>query len=145
VEVALNYRPEKHTMLGLNWAYAMAKGTALNSYQNSLDPADWEYEDLGEDVPRHTYSAFAMHRLPGQVDISALYAKVSRMKWQGNGDRLGPQDRLDLRIAKHMQSSNGLRGSIAFVVQNVLDEYLDFRDENVFDTRAYVELTIGFP
>lgn len=145
VEVALNYRPEKHTMLGLNWAYAMAKGTALNSYQNSSDPADWEYEDLGEDVPRHTYSAFAMHRLPGQVDISALYAKVSRMKWQGNGDRLGPQDRLDLRIAKHMQSSNGLRGTIAFVVQNVLDEYLDFRDENVFDTRAYLELTIGLP
>lgn len=143
-EVALSYRPKKRTMLGLNWAYAMAKGSALNSYQNSSDPADWEYEDLGEDVPRHTYSAFAMHRLPRQVDISALYAKVSRMKWLGDGDRLGPQDRLDLRIAKHIRTG-GVRSSVALVVQNALNEYLEFRDENVFDTRAYVELTIGFP
>ncbi|MBU2479256.1 MAG: TonB-dependent receptor [Gammaproteobacteria bacterium] len=144
VEIALNYRPEKRTMLGLNWAYAKAKGTALDSFQDSLSPADWQYEDLSEDVPRHTYSAFAMHRLPGQVDVSALYNKVSRMKWLGNGDRLGPQDRLDLRVAKHMLT-NGMRSSIALVVQNVLDEYLEFRDENVFDTRAYVELTIGLP
>lgn len=145
VEATLTYRPEKRSMVSLNWAYAKANGTALNSFQDSMDPADWEYEDLSEDVPRHTYSVFAMHRLPGQVDISALYFKVNRMKWLGDGDRLGPQDRLDLRIAKHLRTHGLHSSSIAFVVQNALDEYLEFRDENVFDTRAYVELSIGLP
>jgi iron complex outermembrane receptor protein len=144
VETALTYRPRKRTQVVFNWAYAKAKGTALNSYEYSLDGTDWLYEDLSEDVPTHTYSIFGMHRLPRQVDVSALYSRVSRMKWLGDGDRLGSQDRLDLRVAKHFQASGGDH-SLALVFQNVLDEYLEFRDENVFDTRAYVELTLGLP
>ena len=144
VEATLTWRPQKRSMLKLNWAYAQAKGHALNSFQDSLDPAVWEYEDLGEDVPTHTYSVFGMHRLPHQVDVSATYYKVSRMKWLGDGDRLRSQDRLDLRAAKHFQSA-GADHSIALVMQNVLGEYLEFRDENVFDTRAYIELTVGIP
>lgn len=145
VETTLTYRPEKRSLLKLNWAYAKAKGNALNSFQDSLDSADWLYdEDLGEDVPTHTYSVFGMHRLPYQVDVSALYARVSRMKWLGDGDRLGSQDRLDLRVAKHFQAGGGDH-SVALVFQNVLDEYLEFRDANVFDTRAYIELTLGLP
>ena len=144
VEAALTYRPQKRSLLGVNWAYAKAKGNALDSFEDSLDSADWRYEGLDEDVPTHTYSVFGMHRLPRQVDVSALYSRVSRMKWLGDGDRLGPQDRLDLRIAKHFQYADSTH-SIALVVQNVLDEYLEFRDENVFDTRAYLELTVGLP
>lgn len=144
IEAALIYRPVKRSMVGINWAYARAKGTALNSYEYSLDSRVWQYEALGEDVPTHTYSVFGMHRLPHQVDVSALYSRVSRMKWLGDGDRLGPQDRLDLRIAKQFQYGDSTH-SIALVVQNILDEYLEFRDENVFDTRAYLELTVGLP
>lgn len=147
IEAAINFRPEKRTLINFNWMYAKAKGMALDSYENPLSlpsPSVRAYEDLGEDIPRHTYSAFAMHRLPGEVDISALYYKVSRMKWLGDGDRLGPQDRLDLRVAKHLRAG-GVRSSVAFVVQNALDEYMEFRDENVFDTRAYVELSVGLP
>lgn len=144
VETALTYRPRKRSLVGLNWAYARAKGTALDSFEYSLNGTDWRYEDIGEDVPTHAYSVFGMHRLPYQVDVSALYSRVSRMKWLGDGDRLGTQDRLDLRVAKHFQAGGG-EHSVALVFQNVLDEYLEFRDENVFDTRAYVELTVGLP
>ncbi len=144
IETALTYRPRKRTQAVFNWAYAKAKGSALHSYEHSLDGTDWLYEDLSEDVPTHTYSIFGMHRLPRQIDVSALYSRVSRMKWLGNGDRLGPQDRLDLRVAKHLQAGGGDH-SLALVFQNVLDEYLEFRDENVFDTRVYIELTLGLP
>lgn len=142
VETTLTYRPQKRSMLKFNWAYAQAKGRAIDSYEMSLNPAAWRYEDLGEDVPTHTYSVFGMHRLPHDIDISATYYKVSGMKWLGDGDRLRAQDRLDVRLAKQFRyaaSSN----SLALVAQNVLDEYLEFRDENVFDTRVYLELTLG--
>ncbi|HEY9198747.1 MAG TPA: TonB-dependent receptor, partial [Gammaproteobacteria bacterium] len=144
VEAALTYRPRKRSMFVFNWAYAKAKGIALDAFNYSLAGTDWDYEDLSEDVPTHTYSFFGMQRLPRQIDISALYSRVSAIKWLGDGDRLGPQDRLDLRLAKHFQYA-GTSNSIAFVAQNVLDEYLEFRDENVFDTRAYIELTLGLP
>ncbi len=146
VEAALTYRPEKRTMVSLNWAYAKAKGTAIDSFEDTTgqDPDLMTYEGLAEDVPTHTYSLFAMHRFPGQIDVSGLYYRVSRMKWLGDGDRLDRQDRLDLRVAKHFRG-NGLQSTVAFVVQNALDEYMEFRDENVFDTRAYVELTLAIP
>lgn len=146
VEIALNYRPTKRTLVSFNWAYAKAKGIAIDSFEDTLgtDPNLLTYEDLSEDVPRHTYSLFAMHRLPHQIDVSALYYKVSAMKWMGDGDRLRAQDRLDLRVAKEIRS-NGVRTSVAFVVQNALQEYMEFRDENVFDTRAYVELSLSLP
>lgn len=143
VETSLTYRPRKRTLLGFNWAYAKAKGSALDSFEYSLDEADWRYEDLSEDVPTHTYSVFGMHRLPGAVDVSALYSRVSAIKWLGDGDRLDAQDRLDLRLAKHFRYAT-TNNTVALVVQNALDEYLEFRDENVFDTRAYIELTLGF-
>lgn len=142
-EIALTYRPANRSMLGVNFAYARAKGTALNAYVDGTTGVP-SYEDLGEDVPRRTLSAFAMHRLPGLVDVSATYYRVSRMKWLGDGDRLDTQDRLDVRIAKQLRG-NGLQTTVALVVQNALDEYLEFRDENVFDTHAYVELTLGLP
>lgn len=142
-EFALAYRPANRSMLGVNLAYARAKGTALNAYVDDATGAP-SYEDLGEDVPRRTLSVFAMHRLPYLIDLSATYYRVGRMKWLGDGDRLDVQDRLDLRIAKHLRG-NGLQTTVAFVVQNALDEYLEFRDENVFDTRAYLELTLGLP
>ncbi|MFA7387573.1 MAG: TonB-dependent receptor [Thiohalobacteraceae bacterium] len=147
VEATLSYRPEKRTMLLFNWAYAKAKGKALNSYANPLaqpKPSRIRYEDLGDDVPTHTYSLFGMHRLPGQVDISALYYRVGAMQWLGDGDRHRQQDRLDLRVAKHFQYA-GTRSSLALVVQNALDEYMEFREDNVFDTRVYVELALALP
>lgn len=144
VETAVTYRPDRRSMLGVNWAYAKAKGSALDSFAGSLDSTDWIYENLTEDVPTHTYSVFAMHRLPGQVDVSGTYSRISKMKWLGEGDRLGDQDRLDLRIAKRFQ--HGVtHNTLALVLQNVLDEYMEFREENVFDTRVYLELTLGLP
>ncbi|WJW76147.1 TonB-dependent receptor [Thiohalobacter sp. IOR34] len=138
-EAAISYRPSLRTMVVFNYAYAHAKGWALNAINNPFNP--WDVENLQDDVPTLTRSLFVMHRLPHAVDVSALYYKISAMKWLGDGDKLGDQDRLDLRIAKQFRAG-GSRSTLALVVQNALDEYRDFRDENIFDTRVYAELGI---
>ncbi|MFN2308757.1 MAG: TonB-dependent receptor plug domain-containing protein [Gammaproteobacteria bacterium] len=153
IEAALTYRPDRRRMLGVNWAYARGKGLALDDYCSpdfnpiGCDPplgGIWEYEDLAENVPTHTFSVFAMQRFPGQMDISGTYYRVSQMNWLGDGDRLADQDRLDLRVAKHFPAG-ATRNTLALVMQNVLGEYQEFRAENVFDTRVYVELTLALP
>ncbi len=137
-EVSFTYRPNIRTQIIFNYAYARGKGWALNSVNDPTNP--WDTEDLQGDIPTHTRSLFAMHRLPHEIDISALYYKVSAMRWLGNGDRLGPHERLDLRAAKQIRLGAGQRASVALAAQNVLKEYADFRDENKFDTRVYLEL-----
>ncbi len=141
-ELAVSWRPRLRTLVTFNYAYARGKGWALDTINNFCDP--WQTENLQDDVPTHTRSLFVMHRLPGEIDVSATWYKVSAMKWLGNGDKLGPQDRLDLRIARSFHHG-GLKSQIALTVQNALDEYRDFRDENIFDTRAYLEYAVSLP
>lgn len=141
-EFSLTWRPHLRTMVVFNYAYARGKGWALNAINDPSNPLDTE--NLQDDVPTHTRSLFVMHRLPGEVDVSATYYKVSAMKWLGDGDKLGPQDRLDLRIARTFHHQ-GSKSQLALTVQNALDEYRDFRDENIFDTRAYLEYAVSVP
>lgn len=140
IEGSITYRPGYRTMVGFNYNYTKGKGWALDELNKPGHPKDTE--DLQEDVPTHTRSLFAMHRLPGDWDVSLLYYKVSAMKWLGDGDRLPAHDRLDARVKKTFRL-NGDDGHIALTFQNLLDEYRAFRDENIFDTRAYLEVGIA--
>ena len=106
------------------------------------DPSRWIFRDADNQVPKHTYSLFLMHRLSSDWELGVLYYRTDSMKWLGDGDYLGPQDRLDLRIARTFRL-NGAELEASLVAQNVLDEYLEFRDENVFDTRVYGQLLLS--
>lgn len=137
-ELSITWRPAYRTLVGINHNYTRGKGQALNL----INGPGVEYEDLGEDIPTHTSSLFAMHRLPGDWDLSLLYYRVTAMKWLGDGDRVPGYDRLDARIKKGFRI-NGQHGHVAVTCQNLLDEYTDFRQENTFDTRVYFEFGLS--
>lgn len=139
VEFAINWRPAYRTLLGVNHNYTRGKGKALNFINSPPPGPSLEYEDLGEDIPTHTSSIFAMHRLAGGWDASLLYYRVRAMKWLGDGDRVPGYDRLDARVRKGFRVAGG-EAHVALTCQNLLDEYTAFRDENTFDTRAYIEI-----
>ena len=143
IELSCRWRPTKDDMLLFNWNYSDIDGNYLKDFGPSpYTPSSWLFRDIDNQVPRHTYSLFFMHRLPGNWEIGALYYRTDSMKWLGDGDYLGPQDRLDLRIARTFRL-NGAELEASLVAQNVLDEYLEFRDENVFDTRVYGQLLLS--
>lgn len=142
VEFAITWRPGYRTLVTLNHNYTRGKGKALNFINNPPPGPATGYEDLGEDIPTHTSSIFAMHRLPERWDVSLLYYRVRAMKWLGDGDRVAGHDRLDARIRKGFHL-DGHKAHIALTYQNLLDEYTAFRQENTFDTRAYVEFGLA--
>ncbi len=141
-EFALSWRPATRTMANLSYAYAKANGWAFNALNNPNDPHDTE--NLQDDVPTHTISLFLMHRLPGRWDVSSTFYKVRAMRWLGDGDKLPGYKRLDFRIKKGFSIGNNREGHVALSLQNVLDEYQEFRAENIFDTRGYLELGLEF-
>lgn len=142
VEVSLNWRPDRQDQVLFNWAYADSDGRYLKNYEFSADdPSQWILSPAGNQVPRHTFSIFVMHRFAGRWEGSALYHRTGKMKWLGNGDYLGPQERLDLRLARTFSLPGG-RLEVSLVGQNVLHESLDFRNENVVDTRVYGQLAL---
>ena len=138
LETHVEFRPAERTLIGVAFAFTRPKGEALGE----INPAS--HQDLAQTVPRRTLSVFAMHELPHHVQVSALYYRVGKMRWMGDGESLDTQRRLDLRVAKGFRI-NGVRGTAALTGQNVLSDYREFRSVNVFDRRLYAEISFMLP
>ncbi|MDH3979626.1 MAG: TonB-dependent receptor [Gammaproteobacteria bacterium] len=94
-------------------------------------------------VPRYITSALLSKSLPHGFEVSAAYYHISKMVWLGDGDRIPGYDRVDLRAAKRWRTA-GSNMMLEAIVQNVGDDYLTFRDENFFETRAYLRFSLDF-
>ncbi|HKK15055.1 MAG TPA: TonB-dependent receptor [Gammaproteobacteria bacterium] len=140
-ELSLRYRPQRQTTVLFNYAYAHASGVVLNSIDPPKPP---EFRTRAHTVPTHTESLLVIQQLPRRVQLSAVYYRVSPMRWLGNGDILHGQDRLDLRIAKGFRVGN-VQSKVSVVLQNALDNYTEFRHENIFKHRLYAQLDVTLP
>ena len=128
VETQVKFRPSKESQLLFNYAH-----TRLVSINNELEKS----------VPVNILSALATHRLPGNVDASLGYYQMSKVAALGGGDLVPLSRRLDIRLAKRFKTTQG-ENELAFIVQNGLADYKDFKTIYLFDRRAFLSLTIAF-
>jgi L-rhamnose isomerase len=68
---------------------------------------------------------------------------MSKMVWLGDGDRIPGYDRVDVRAAKRWRTA-GSNMMLEAIVQNIGNDYISFRDENFFETRAYARFSVAF-
>ena len=94
-------------------------------------------------APVYTTSILASKTLPDGFEASAAWYYVSNMIWLGDGDRIKGYNRTDVRLARRWKSV-GTDMMLEAIVQNIGDDYITFRDENLFETRAYLRFTIDF-
>ena len=105
----------------------------------TLDTIRW-FENI---APNYTASLLASKTLPHGFEVSGAWYYLSNMVWLGDGDRLEQYNRFDARLARRWRSS-GSNLMLEAIVQNIGNGYYSFRDENIFDTRAYLRFSIGF-
>jgi iron complex outermembrane receptor protein len=104
------------------------------------------YSDIyaySQSTPRHSISILASRQWQAGFSNSLIYTWVDDMRWLGIGDYISSHDRLDLRMAAPLKM-NGTQGEVALVIQNILDDYAEFRNENIFETRAFVTASLEF-
>ncbi|MEZ5541991.1 MAG: TonB-dependent receptor [Pseudomonadota bacterium] len=94
-------------------------------------------------APHYTASLLASKSLPHGFEASIAGYHLSQLIWLGDGDRLEDYKRVDLRLARRWRSSDA-NLMLEAIVQNLGNAYYTFRDENVFDTRAFLRLTVEF-
>jgi iron complex outermembrane receptor protein len=93
-------------------------------------------------APRYTVSTLLSKSLPHGFEVSAAYYHISPMVWLGDGDRIPGYDRVDLRAARRWRTARS-NMMLEAIVQNIGDDYITFRDENFFETRAYLRFSIN--
>jgi iron complex outermembrane receptor protein len=125
----LRWRPHPDIDLILNYAHV------------DIDSND---ADIEQSAPRNNFSSLGVYRLPGGWEASVAVYRAGWMKWLDDGDDTEEFTRIDARLAKRWKWQ-GHEMELSLVGQNLGgDRYEEFRDNNLFDTRAYAGLTVDW-
>jgi hypothetical protein len=84
-----------------------------------------------------------IYRLTEYLQASAAYSRVGEMDWLGSGDFVDDYDRLDVTLSTDF-SIGETQGQFDVTYQNWGGDYVEFRQENIFDHRAYATLRLNF-
>ena len=111
-------------------------------YHSKINPDFLKFntEDI---IPHDTFSLLVSKSLPWGFEISGAYYYLSKMVWLESGDRLNKSNRVDARVARHWRCG-GSRLTLEAIGQNLGKSHPSFRDENLFETRVYLRLTVAF-
>lgn len=146
-ELQVKQKPTKELSVAFQYSWAKMEGTHLR-YINadgspSADPDGNIYEDI-DAVPEHTVSALASLQLPWQMRFSTAYYRHSDTRWIGDGSKkVEGYNRWDFILNKSFRVAK-TRGDVTMKLLNAFDEYVEFRKENVFRTRAYLDFSLAF-
>ncbi|MDH3871665.1 MAG: TonB-dependent receptor, partial [Gammaproteobacteria bacterium] len=133
-EAQLHWRPVRHGLLRLAYAWA---------------DVDSSSAELVDSTPRHTLSLLGSYRFSERLSGSATWYYVDDQLWLGAaGDPIPDYDRLDLRLAYNFRFG-GKTAELSGVVQNLFDDYHDFRLDpddpkrrNLFERQAWLSLRL---
>lgn len=161
IEAAVKYSFNESSDLAVNFARELASSNApslLAAGNNSLRSASPCLNNIGAttpcfndilsgSVPKNSASLLFSQRLPASLSFSAAYYYQSAMQPfdRGSIDYQPIQRRADVRIAKSFRAGKGIKGSVALIVQNLLNQgYTEYVANNLFNRRAFLSGTIEF-
>ncbi len=134
-EAALEFSPTRHSRLIISHSRI-----SMESKNPNISS-----ELLSDSAPEAITSLLAINKFSGNVTGSFLYTSASKSNGLGSGDAVEGHERLDFRLGFEF-GTRKMRGEISFVVQNLLDEYIDWGTspgpDQVFDTQRFVSLNM---
>lgn len=144
-ETQLRFRPDPRTILSLQYSYVTIDGEIMDVIsgfnEGNITPVR-VHRTIEQSTPRHTASALLSRNFSRDWQISVAYFYLSDTDWAGDGQFVRGYNRWDARLGKGFSLWNA-RGNLSLIVQNLSGrEYAEFRRENVFERRAYLQLKL---
>ena len=150
-EATVKHKLDEQSDITFNYAHATANsnGPALitpgNNSLASSDPANADI--LSASIPRNSASVLYSQRIGNGLSMSASYFFQSSLQPFDRGpiDFQFTQRRMDVRVVQAFREVMGVKGELAFVIQNLFNqENTEYVANNVFDRRGYVTLTTNW-
>ncbi len=150
-EATLKHEFDTDNSLTLNFAHAWAasNGALLAAggqrVMVSSDPTNSDI--LSASIPSNSASLLYMVRLPHDYSFSAAgyYQAAMQPFDRGAIDYQPIERRVDVRIARALNFPGNLKGNVALVLQNLLNQaYTEYIASNLFNRRGYVSLTLDW-
>ena len=127
LDAQLVWKPHRDFSLHLGQSFAHIKAS-----QKALEVDN----DVPESGPDWITSLLANWHIAEGLRLSTTIYRTDKMYWLHDGDITQPYTRVDVRLAKQFKL-DGMDAEWALGVQNLGDDYEEFRRQNLFTRRAY--------
>jgi iron complex outermembrane receptor protein len=98
------------------------------------------YEKYSATAPTTSMSLLASQKFAKNITASIAIYRTDKSNGLESGDNIDGHSRTDIRIAFPFRISK-LNGNVAFISQNIGDNYVDWRDDNTVETKNYVSVS----
>jgi iron complex outermembrane receptor protein len=151
VEATVKHSFGADSELTVNFAHELANSngpTLAAAGQRSMIPAStWIKDILSGSTPRNSASLLYTQRLSHDYSFSvALYRQDSMQPFdRGRIDYQPIQRRMDIRVVRAFNQGAGIKGDVAFVLQDLFDQrYTEYVANNAFNRRGYVKINLNW-
>lgn len=137
-EFQLNYHLTESTFLRAHYTYADLVARQLPD----LIPGAW-YLPKDNRMATHSGGLLISQRLDEHWLLSASAYHQSGLRFE-DGDDISAYTRIDAQVSYYFNLGRS-RGSISLVAQNLGNDYAEFNDNNIFETRFFLTANLAFP
>jgi len=130
IELSLTYKPN-------------AKVTIISG-ANTIS-VDSPIRDLEYSFPNSTFFIHSQYQFNNHHSISGSYYYYKNIGWfEFTADELANTNKLDLRYAYNFSKPNDAPITLEIIGQNLLSDYLDYRDFNIQEASFFIKLSSSF-
>jgi len=139
-EAQLQWQMNEDTRLHAGYTILNVSGKALDEI-NDRDTGESSFDDLSEQAPKNIGTLQLIHDLQHDVRTSLAFHHYSKYNFEG-GNGTGPFSILNARVAKTFRVGDS-QARVALSFQNLLDDYYDYEEEQVFEKRLFLTFEYG--
>ncbi len=137
-ELQLRYQPDNKTLVTAHYGYRDVD----SSYIARFEPKKTE-GSLDNDGPRHTAGLLFNHKFTPRWSAGMNLYHMSDADWR-DGNAVNQFVRVDAQLGFNFSIASS-KGNFSLIGQNLGENYMEHGENNVFDTRVYLQLTLELP
>lgn len=137
-EIQVRYQPNHKTLVTGHYGYRDVDGEHISSYEPVFG-----LSTLSEHGPRHTTGLLLNQKLTHSFDASLNAYHMTDADWK-DGNEVDQFVRIDAQLRFNF-SIGSTQGSIILIGQNLGEDYMEHGENNVFESRYYLKVTLDLP
>lgn len=136
LELQLDYRPTQQLHTRIGYAYL--------DYDGLLPSVGGNINDFGERATKHSLSVLVSYQLTSALAFSTHIYHMSEVTWD-RGDFVDDFTRTDMQLCYRFAIGGGHHGKLTLVAQNLGEKYAEFNQNNIFETRYFLNVSLELP
>ena len=137
-ELQVRYQPNHKTLISAHYGYRDVNGSSITQFAPTT-----QSNEINHRGPRHTAGLLLNQKFTHNFDASVNLHHISDADWR-DGNEVNQYVRVDAQL-RYRFAIASTTGNIILIGQNIGESYMEHGENNVFDSRVFLKLTLDLP